>query len=153
MRLAILALLYVAGTAALCQSSVPAPAKPEDQWLILPQPAPEISMTTRSFKMSIPPRPAIAPPIELKSIGPGTVDPEMVVHPPQSSFGEQPPATDVAQNLYPGLTLSPIDEWKGNGNQIPITWPNLKVQNIPTSWSKLEIKPVENVAATKPAWK
>jgi hypothetical protein len=75
------------------------------------------------------------------------------VHPPQSSVAVQTPGTQIAQNLYPGLTLMPIDQWKGNGQQIPITWPNLKVQNIPTSWPKFEIKSVQSSPASIPAGK
>jgi hypothetical protein len=80
------------------------------------------------------------------------IDPMIVMHPPPSSIGEQAPGSQIAQNLYPGLMLMPIDQWKGNGQQIPIAWPDLKVKNIPTVWPKIEIKPVGG-AATEPAGK
>lgn len=81
------------------------------------------------------------------------IDPNIIVHPPQPSLGEQAPGTQIAQNLYPGLVLLPIDESKAKLQQIPITWRNLNVQNIPIVWPRLEIKQVENGAAKKPAEK
>jgi hypothetical protein len=158
MRLTIFALFLSAGSAALCQSSTPAPANPNSQGLTPPQwsqPGQDFSAQLREwhFNTDSPQRTIILQaPLSEQQRNATQIDPKIIVHPPQSSLGEQPPAAQIAQNLYPGLTLMPISEWKGNGHQVPITWPNLKVQNIPIVWQKLEIKSVENGTA-KPAEK
>jgi hypothetical protein len=36
------------------------------------------------------------------------IDPRIVLHPPQSSIGVNPPATPMAQNEYPHLQMRPI---------------------------------------------
>ncbi len=72
------------------------------------------------------------------------IDAQIIVHPPPSSLGEQPQGTQLAQNLYPGLQLLPIDESKAKGQPIPITWPNLKIEQIPIVWPKLEFNPVQS---------
>jgi hypothetical protein len=59
------------------------------------------------------------------------IDPQMVVHPPKSSLGVQPPGTLVAQNQYPNLRFLPIDWPEAKIELIPIYWPNLKVEAIP----------------------
>lgn len=157
MRLTILALFLSTGSAALCQSAQPAPANPptltQPQWA---QPGAGLSTPPRDwhFNAQPPQKTIILPaPVPLDRQGEAQIDPKMIVHPPQSSLGEQAPGTQIAQNLYPGLVLQRIEEPKAKLQQIPITWPNLKVQNIPTTWSKLEIKSAEKVAATKPAEK
>jgi hypothetical protein len=157
MRLTVFVLFFTAGTTAFSQSAAPAPANPNPQgptapqWAlpnreISPQPRewhlnPDLSQRTITLQAPVAPRPRDT----------AQFDPNMIVHPPPSSVGEQAPGTQIAQNLYPGLTLMPIDGWKSNGQQIPIAWPNLKVQNIPIAWPKVEIKSVESGAATNPA--
>ena len=37
-----------------------------------------------------------------------SIDPKMIVRPPQTAVGTLPPGTPIAQNLYPGLVLQPI---------------------------------------------
>jgi hypothetical protein len=142
MRLAILALFLSAGTTAFCQSAVPPPTNLNPQGLTAPQYAQprEWHFNTDSPQRTI----ILQAPVPEQPRNATQIDPKIIVHPPQSSIGEQAPATQIAQNLYPGLTLLPISEWKGNGQQIPITWPNLNVRNIPTTWPKLEIKSVES---------
>jgi hypothetical protein len=154
MRLAIVGVCFSLATAAFCQSSTPAPVKPEGQPLNQPswaQPSQDLNVTPRNFRLStVPqgspflPRPESETQIELKTIGPREVDPEMVMHPPQSSLGEQAPGTQVAQNLYPGLTLLPIQESKAKTQPIPIAWPDAPIKNIPIIWPKATVTPVEN---------
>jgi len=81
------------------------------------------------------------------------IDPKIVVHPPQSSLGEQPPGTLVAQNLYPGLQLLPIEESKSKAEPIPTTWPNRKIEQIPTVWPNGELLPVNSGAKSQSAGK
>jgi len=157
MRLAIFALLLFSGTVAFCQSAVPAPVNPGQHWLTPPGTAqPGRDFTTPPpdwhFYGVVPPRTLILPNAgPLRPRGDARIDPKMIVHPPPSSLGEQPPGTMVAQNLYPGLQLLPIEGAKARA--IPTIWPNLKVQQIPTAWPKCAIKPVEIGAAGQPAGK
>jgi hypothetical protein len=62
------------------------------------------------------------------------IDPKMIVHPPQSSLGVQPPGTSVAQNEYPNLRIQPIDSARSAVEAIPTNWPALNVQTIPNQW-------------------
>jgi hypothetical protein len=80
------------------------------------------------------------------------IDPQMVVHPPQGSVGVQPPGTQVAQNLYPGLHLMPIEQLKLKGEPIPITFPNAKVEKIPTTWPGYKITAIQT-GTSQPAAK
>lgn len=156
MRLTIFALLLSSGTAAFCQSAAPAPANPQQPWLA----PPGIPEGGRDFtklppdwhitrlvqrKMLILPGP---PPLHSfkDSQGDPQIDAQIIVHPPPSSLGEQPTGPLLAQNLYPGLQLLPIDESKAKGQPIPITWPNLKIEQIPIVWPKLEFNPVQSSA-------
>ncbi len=159
MRLTILALLLSSGTAAFCQTAAPAPATPQQHFLT----PPAIAQPGRDFNR-LPPEwhfDSVAPrnTIILKDAGvprrglDAEIDPKMIVHPPQSSLGDQPPGKLVAQNLYPGLHLLPIEEAKAKAQPIPITWPDLKVEQIPIVWPKLEIKPVESGVTGQPAGK
>jgi hypothetical protein len=153
MRLVVVGVCLSFATAALCQS--PTPVKPEGQLLTQPQspqPGQDFSLTPRTFQLeTLPqatlfiPHPGSAPQIELKTLGPRTVDPEMVMHPPQSSLGEQAPGTQIAQNLYPGLTLLPIQDSKAKTQSIPIAWPNAQIKNIPIVWQKTTIIPAQTM--------
>ena len=153
MRFAILGLLLSCETVAFCQSAPTAPANPEQDWLT----APGMAQLGRDFgKLPpgghfyglLPPKTVILPnPGPLRRALDARADPRMIVHPPPSSLGEQPPGTLVAQNLYPGLRILPIDESKANPQPLSTTWPKLKLQQIPTAWPKCEIKPVESGAA------
>jgi hypothetical protein len=157
MRIAIVGVCFSFATAALCQSPAPTSVKPQGQQLTQPQ-SPQhnqdFNLTQRSFQLeTLPqatlfiPHPASAPQIEIKMLGPKTVDPQMVLHPPQSSLGDQALGTQIAQSLYPGLTLLPIDEWKGKAQQIPIAWPNAQIKNISIVWQKTTIVPAQTTPA------
>jgi hypothetical protein len=158
MRLTTLAVFLSSGTAALCQLAAPNSSNPEQHWLTAPGLAvPGLAEPGRDFT-KIPPRWHFDFAVPISRPAPGAlhqrddaqIDPKIIVHPPESSVGEQPPGTQLAQNLYPGLSMLPIQESQAKGQPIPTTWPNLKVHNIPVVWPKFEIKPVES-SATRPA--
>jgi hypothetical protein len=163
MRFTILALFLSTGTAAFCQSAAPAPANPEKQWLMLPgttQPARDFGKLPQDWHFTgIAPmktmilRDQLAVPNGSDAQSRSQIDPKFIVHPPQSSLGAQPPGTLVAQNLYPGLQLLPIEELKTKGEPIPTTWPNLKIEQIPIVWPKAELLPVDSGATGHAAGK
>jgi hypothetical protein len=150
MRLAIFGLLLSAGTAAFCQSAAPAPGNAQQPWLVqpgLPEGGRDFTKLARDWhmtslgsrKMFVLPKPS-----------PHLDSPQIVVHPPRSSVGEQPTGPLLAQNLYPGLQLMPIVESKAKGEPIPTTWPNARIKQIPTVWPKLEFNTVQS-GANKPS--
>ena len=128
MRPAIFALLLCAGTAAFCQSPPPVtqvkPALPPLTLTLPPQaPALEFNAPPKVFTFSgvVPRKAIVLPPTALQFEDHAQIDPQIIVRPPQSSLGEQPPGTLIAQNLYPGLQMLPIGEPKGKVKPIPIT--------------------------------
>jgi hypothetical protein len=85
----------------------------------------------------------------LKPLGDAEIDPRIIVHPPQSRIGDQPSGTQIAQNLYPGLTFQRIDGPLGGEqpraskpDRLSTTWRNLEVKRIPTQWPKFKMEPV-----------
>lgn len=129
MRLTILAVFLWVGNTAFCQSTAPAPLIPDN----LRQTLPAVTPPARDFS-KLPPgwhmtdvAPLSPPKILLQqnvSVARGwddaQMDPKIIVHPPQSSIGVQPPGTPVAQNEYPNL------------KKLPIASAGLKPQAIPT---------------------
>jgi hypothetical protein len=120
MRLAILGLLLCSGTTALCQSTAPSPATPDTLGLtplVIAPPARDFSKLPPGWHFSgaVPPRILLQPKM-LKLPKPDTdrplvgaeIDPRIIVHPPQSSIGVNPPGTPMAQNDYPHLQMRPI---------------------------------------------
>jgi hypothetical protein len=67
------------------------------------------------------------------------IDQKMIVHPPQSSLGVQPPGTIVAQNEYPNLRVLPIDSARSPLEAIPTNWPAFQVEKIPTQWPSFRL--------------
>ena len=121
MRFAILGLLLCAGTTALCQSTAPSPATSDSLWqnpLVVTPQARDFSKLPPGWHFSgdVPPRILLEPKM-LKLPKPETesplvgaeIDPKIVVHPPQSSIGVNPPGTPMAQNEYPHLQMRPIE--------------------------------------------
>jgi hypothetical protein len=121
MRLTIFGLLFCAGTTAHAQANAPSPAIPDRLW----QTPPAVTPPARDFS-KLPPgwhASAVVPPRILFQPGiPGLpkaetdrrlddaeIDPKIIVHPPQSSIGVQPPGTPMAQNVYPNLQMLPIE--------------------------------------------
>jgi hypothetical protein len=154
MQFGVVALFLSAGTTALSQLAGPNPARPgsNQRGILLFQKefakAPDSQITFgRPVKLVIPPN-LIPPNRGGLRRGDAQTDPKIIVHPPPSSIGNQPPGTAVAQNLYPGLQLLPIE--KAKGGPIPNGWPDLKVQQIPIVWPKFGMKPAENGTAAKP---
>jgi hypothetical protein len=71
-------------------------------------------------------RPAPKPLIPL---GDASIDPQIIVHPPQSGTASQPPpGTAITQNQFRGLEY------------LPIQWPQAKIEPIPITWANLQIK-------------
>ncbi|MGO9338515.1 MAG: hypothetical protein ACLPY1_13525 [Terracidiphilus sp.] len=158
MRIAIFALFLSTGTAAFCQSPAPAPLQPNQAWVFPPgtvQPGGDLSTLSPEFHFSfVPKQKVIVPPkLGLFDKNRAKIDPNIVVHPPKSSIGEQAPGTLVAQNLYPGLQLLPIDGPKAKVQPIPITWPKMKMENIPTTCPDCKMVLVESGTAAQAARK
>jgi hypothetical protein len=146
-----LALFVCAATTAFCQSSAPAPINPDTLGQLTPeftQPGMDFSQLPPNWNLVIvKPRGTLVLPRtaagQLRSSA--AIDPKIIVHPPQSSLGVQPPGTLVAQNLYPNLQLLPIDWPKAKIEQIPTQWPNYKLARIPTEWKvKAVMRLVQN---------
>lgn len=154
MRLAVLTLFLPVAASVLCQSPAPASQSPQQRTFT----SPSITILKPALTLNkLPPDIAIAgvqqlpkivlPPAQLTQREGGfKLDPKIVVHPPQSNLGEQLPGTLVAQNLYPGLVLLPVEESKAKGGPIPTTWPNAKIEAIPIVWPKAEILQIESAA-------
>jgi hypothetical protein len=66
------------------------------------------------------------------------IDPGIIVHPPQSSIGVEPPGAQVARNEFPGLMMQPVQWPLFKLQPIPTTWPLLKLQPIPTTYPRSE---------------
>jgi hypothetical protein len=113
MRVTILS-LFLSAAAAFCQSSAPAPTANLALTPLVPAPP-----AGRDFS-KLPPgwhaRPLLAHKNMIQSKSADAtrmnnmeIDRQIVVHPPQSSLGAQPPGTAVTQKTYPGLRMLPID--------------------------------------------
>jgi hypothetical protein len=137
MRIAILAVFLSSGSAAFGQLSSPAPSPLNQPW-ILPKdgnPGLEIGKATPDLKFKFDQNQTLILPktVEFPPRFKAQIDPTMIVHPAKSAIGEQAPGTLVAQNLYPGLQLLPVDGPKARVEPIPITWPKMKMENLPTT--------------------
>jgi hypothetical protein len=96
----------------------------------------------QTFIEIVPPKPSVL-------LGDARIDPKIVRHPSQQNLGTQPLGTELAQNLYPGLRFQPIQEpmigeplREPSSGPLSITWPRLKVHEIPTQWPALKMEPV-----------
>lgn len=154
MRFGAVVLFLSAGATAFSQLAAPVPSSPEKPWA----PPSNVFLSQKEFSQGSPVW-QVTPGGSLKIVvQPGTgslrsggvrLDPEMVIHPPASSIGDQPPGIAVSQNHYPDLKLLPIEQVKEKAEPVPTAWPNLKMQPIPIVWPKFEIKPAENGTAAK----
>ncbi len=151
MRLLTLALFLCAGSAAFCQSTTPAPAKPHSSnpdklWQLPPefaQPQMEFGKLPHNWdSFTVMPRTEIVISNPARVLPDARIDRNIIVHPPQASIGVQPPGKLVAQNLYPNLRLLPIDWPKAKVEQIPTDWPRYKLESIPTEFGGAEMLPV-----------
>jgi hypothetical protein len=121
MRLTILGLLFCAATTALCQTTGPSPASPDNLWqgpLAAAPPARDFSKLPPGWHASpvVPPRflfqpkaPGVPQAETGSRLGDAEIDLKIIVHPPQSSIGVIPPGTPMAQNEYPHLQMLPIE--------------------------------------------
>jgi hypothetical protein len=75
------------------------------------------------------------------------IDPGILLHPQAKDLGAQPPGTLVAQNQFPGLTLLPIDGKVAVIAPISTTWPQLRLEPIPTICSQGRVLLLETTAA------
>jgi len=100
---------------------------------------------------SLRPQTVLLPPPKTATVplGDASIDPRILRHPAANDLGTQPPGTQVAQNLFPGLKFQPIDgpqcpqqPGAAQAEPLPTTWPKLKVQRIPTDWPRLKMEPV-----------
>jgi hypothetical protein len=146
MRVTILSLFFCAGTTAFCQTSAAAPAIPDNQWqpplLVAPPPIRDFSKLPPGWHAIplTPPRIMVVPkPVDTTPLKDAQIDPKMIVHPPASSIGVQPPGTAVAQNEYPHLRMLPIESASSHAEAIPTQWPPNRLENIPTRWPMAEI--------------
>jgi len=156
MRSGIIILLLCAGTAAFGQSNAAAPLS--SYKLELTQPA-FAQSAGDSAKPRVDLHPAnnqlwkaftISGPRQLQRKDSAQVDPGMIVRPPTSSIGVQPSGTPIAQNLYPGLQLLPIEEAKAKQAPNPAEQPDLNLQETPIKWPRFELWLV-NGGSAKPA--
>jgi hypothetical protein len=136
MRPRILVLFLCVGTTAFCQPAAPAAVSPDELGRVetaFTHPAWEINKLPSGWNMTntAPVRVLIQPKAgAAQHWNDVRIDPCIIVHPPPSSVGVQPPGTLVAKNLYPNLRFQPVQ------------WPNLKFQRIPTLWPRLKIGPI-----------
>ncbi|MGA2216774.1 MAG: hypothetical protein ABSG51_01720 [Terracidiphilus sp.] len=181
MRVASAALLLCSGVHLFCQSSTPVPANPDNANRDTANPdkqgqnPPSVFLQQKDFSKGPPvwqitpgePLKLVVPPgtgsfeklgRQWRQFGAPPVDPEMIVRPPASSIGAQPPGTQIAQNLYPGLELLPVDwskfpiNWsKFKEEPIPTAFPNMKVEPIPITWPQYKAVYAQSNTVAKPA--
>lgn len=150
MRVTILS-LFLYGTTAFCQSSAPAPVTAENLDLI-PQvlaPAPSRDFTKLPpgwHAMSLPaPKIMMVPNArDTTRLSNSEIDPKLIVHPPLSILGAQPPGIAMTQSEYPNLQTLPIDSTNSALEAIPIMWPRYRLETIPTQWPRHEMVPVRS---------
>jgi hypothetical protein len=146
MRITILSLFLCAGTTAFCQSSAAAPAIPDKLWqtplVVTPPPVRDFTKLPPGWHAVplTPPGIMVVPKaIDSRHLTDAQIDPKIIVHPPASSMGVQPPGTAVAQNEYPHLRMLPIESAGSHVEAIPNQWPPNRLENIPTQWPTAEI--------------
>jgi hypothetical protein len=164
MRVTILS-LFLYGTTAFCQSSIPAPGTAENLartpllpaapairdfsklppgWNAMPIPLGRHAMPLAAPKILILPKP-----VDTTRLSNTEIDRKIILHPPPSSIGVEPPGTAMTQNRYPGLRMRPIDSTNSALEAIPPIWPRYRLETIPTQWPMHEMLPVGSLPATK----
>ena len=149
MRVAVAALLVCAGVPVFCQSAgISSPSfekeKKDPPSVFLPQRELMKGPPVGQIRLAGPLKMTLPLGAGSLRMGNAQIDPEMVVQPPQASIGVQPPGTQIAQNLYPGLQLMPIDQSKAKVVPIPTAFPNMKLEKIPTVWPQYKISPIQS---------
>jgi hypothetical protein len=156
MRIAIFAVFLSSGLAASCQLTPPAPLQPKQPWVISPQdgkPGLEIGKALPDLKFKFDQSQTLILPKTVEIPPKAQMDPKMIMRPPKSVVGDQSPGTLVAQNLYPGLQLLPVDGSNAAVRPIPITWPKMKMENIPTACPDCKMVLVQSGKAAQAARK
>ena len=146
MRLTILTLLLFTRIAAFSQSAAPTTISTDKLEHITPsfmqQPIRDFSKLPPGYRITnaAPLGTILLPRVEgVQRLDSAKIDPKMIIHPPQSSIGVQPPGTPVAQNEYPNLRMMPIES--SSLKALPTQWPLLQVKAIPVQWPKCEVDP------------
>jgi hypothetical protein len=133
MRITILSLFLCAGTTAFCQTGAPAPAIPNNPWQTplgsVPPPIRDFSKLPPGWHAVplTPPKMMYVPKVVDTRPKDARIDPKIIVHPPASSIGVQPPGTAVAQNEYPDLRMLPIESAGSHLEAIPTQWPMAEI--------------------------
>jgi hypothetical protein len=157
MRIAIFALFLSSGLAVFCQSPSPAPLQPNRTWVLQEDGKlnREIDKPSPDLKFKFDPNQTLIFPktVEIPLKDKVQIDPQMIVRPPKSGIGEQAPGKLIAQNLYPGLQLLPIDGSNAKVEPIPITWPKMKMGNIPPACPDCKMVLVRSGTTAPPAGK
>jgi hypothetical protein len=126
MRITILSLFLLAGPIAFCQSTVPASMTPDNLGpapLLATPPSRDFSKLPPGWHMPnvrpLPtPRTVVVPKAAgTRLLGDARIDPKMIVHPPSSSIGVQPPGTQIAQNEFSHLQMLPIESTRSASRQ------------------------------------
>jgi hypothetical protein len=78
------------------------------------------------------------------------IDPKIIVHPPQSMLGVQPPGTTIAKNEFPNLKFLPIASPGFSSHAIPALWPGFGLYAIPTMWPKFKLSSVQGAKQISP---
>lgn len=147
MRLPFLTLVLCTGIAAWSQSAAPAPVTPDRLGQIpsaFTRPLGDSSKLPSSWRITNVAQleTAIMPSAEAaRRWDDAKIDPKMIVHPPQSSIGVQPPGSLVAQNEYPNLRMLPIEA--SSAKPIPTQWSLLQIKLIPIQWPLCKVGPVD----------
>ena len=158
MRSTLLFLLFSAGSAAALGQA--GPVTPEQsQQALSPWNAPGTQLQGREFSkwprwdpaLNSQSRTVLLPPLPAGArarLGDAGLDPKFIRHPSTRDLGVQPPGTQVAQNLFPGLVFQPIDQECAPSAAGPLatTWPGLKVERITTEWPRLKMGPITGEA-------
>jgi hypothetical protein len=143
MRLTILGLLLCTGIPAFCQSGTSAPPNPDAPGsLVMTPPAREFAHLPPGWRPTsvVPPRMLFQPQVPARRRSDNAqIDPKMIVRPPQSSIGVQPPGTAVAQSEYPHLEMLPIESPNSALKAIPTKWPRIRPETIPIQWPSFSL--------------
>jgi hypothetical protein len=139
MRLSMLAVVLSTASLALGQAAAPGPGSlqqnlpPSGAWTGLER---RQIPQTRQFTFEVPKDAKGFSSITMPDLAAGAaLDRQMIVHPPPGTVPQQA-GIQIAQNLYPGLQLLPIEDHKTGVQPIPTAWPELKVEPIPIGCPK-----------------
>ena len=151
MRITILSLFLCAGTTAFCQTTTPAPAIPNYPWQApleaTPPPVRDFSKLPSGWHavpLTAPSIMFVPKAVDKTRPKDARIDPDIIVHPPASSMGVQPPGTALAQNEFPRLRILPIDSAASQVAAIPPQRSPNQLEKNPTQLPKAEIAGAHN---------